>query len=81
MSLQAWIEAHINAFEYFGGVPRLVIPDNLKVAVAKVNRYDSSLNKTYGKIAGYYKTAVLPARAHVPWDKGPVEKCGEDSGT
>jgi transposase len=73
MSLQAWIEAHINAFEYFGGVPRLVIPDNLKAAVTRVNRYDHSLNKTYAEMAGYYGTAVLPTRVRAPRDKGPVE--------
>jgi transposase len=73
MSLEAWIQAHINAFEYFGGVPRLIIPDNLKAAVTKVRRYESSLNKTYQEMARYYRTAVLPARVRAPRDKGPVE--------
>jgi transposase len=73
MSLEAWIEGHINAFEYFGGVPRLVIPDNLKAAVTKVNRYESCLNKTYAEMAKYYGTAVLPTRVRSPRDKGPVE--------
>jgi transposase len=73
MGLQAWIQAHINAFEYFGGVPRLVIPDNLKAAVTKVRRYESSLNKTYQEMARYYRTAVLPTRVRSPRDKGPVE--------
>ena len=73
MSLQAWIEGHVNAFEYFGGVPRLVIPDNLKAAVTKVNRYESCLNKTYAEMAKYYGTAVLPTRVRSPRDKGPVE--------
>lgn len=73
MGLQAWIEGQVNAFEYFWGVPGLVIPDNLKAAVTKVNRYESSLNKTYGEMAKYYGTAVLPTRVRSPRDKGPVE--------
>jgi hypothetical protein len=47
MSLQVWIEEHINAFEYFERVPGLIIPDNLNEAVACVNRHESCLNKTY----------------------------------
>jgi transposase len=73
MKQQAWVEAYINAFEYFGGVPRLVIPDNLKTAVNKVNRYDRSLNKGYTEMARYYGTAILPTRVRAPRDKGPVE--------
>jgi transposase len=73
MRLEAWIQAHINAFEYFGGVPRLIIPDNLKAAVTKVNRYESTLNKSYQEMARYYRTAVLPTRVRAPRDKGPVE--------
>jgi transposase len=73
MSLQAWIEGHINAFEYFGGAPRLIIPDNLKAAVTRVNRYESILNKTYAEMAKYYGTAALPTRVRSPRDKGPVE--------
>ncbi|GHV96765.1 integrase [Spirochaetia bacterium] len=73
MRMESWIEAHINAFEYFGGVPRLLIPDNLKNAVSRVSRHESELNKTYVEMARYYGTAVLPARPYEPRDKGPVE--------
>jgi hypothetical protein len=73
MRLEAWIEAHINAFEYFGGVPRLLIPDNLKSAVTRVSRHESDLNKTYVEMARYYGTAILPTRPAAPRDKGPVE--------
>jgi transposase len=73
MQLEAWIEAHLNAFEYFGGVPRLLIPDNLKSAVNRVGRYESELNKTYVEMSRYYGTAILPARPREPRDKGPVE--------
>lgn len=73
MNSQAWVEGHINAFEYFGGVPRLVIPDNLKTAVTKAGRYESVLNKSYTEMAQYYRTAILPTRVRAPRDKGPVE--------
>jgi transposase len=73
MQLQSWIEANVNAFEYFGGVPRLVIPDNLKSAVRRVQRHESDLNKTYVEMARYYGTAILPTRPAEPRDKGPVE--------
>jgi transposase len=73
MKLESWIQAHINAFEYFGGAPRLLIPDNLKTGVTRVNRYESDLNKTYVEMSRYYGTAILPARARKPRDKGPAE--------
>ncbi|GHT88639.1 integrase [Spirochaetia bacterium] len=73
MQLAAWIEAHINAFAYFGGVPRITTPDNLKAAVTRINRHESDLNKTYVEMTRYYGTAILPTRAKAPRDKGPVE--------
>jgi transposase len=73
MTLASWIQAHVNAFEYFGGAPRLLVPDNTKTAVTKVNRHESQINKTYLEMARYYGTAVLPARPFRPRDKGPVE--------
>jgi len=73
MKMEAWIEAHIHALEYFGGAPRLFIPDNLKSAVKRINRHESEINKTYLEMARYYGAAVLPARPHSPRDKGPVE--------
>jgi transposase len=73
MTLASWIEAHVNTFEYFGGVPRLLVPDNTKTAVTKVNRHESEINKTYLEMARYYRAAVLPARPFEPRDKGPVE--------
>jgi transposase len=73
MSLESWIAGHVRGFEYFGGVPRLLIPDNLKSGVKRVRRYESELNKTYLEMARYYRTAVLPTRVRAPRDKGPVE--------
>lgn len=72
-TLQNWIASHINAFKYFQGVPRLLVPDNLKSAVTKPNRYDPDINPTYYDMALHYGTAVLPARVRKPKDKAKAE--------
>jgi transposase len=73
MTLQSWIEAHIHALEYFGGTPRLIVPDNAKTAVSKADRHDPVLNRTYREMASHYGAAVVPARPLAPTDKAPVE--------
>ncbi len=72
-TLQNWIASHINAFQYFQGIPRLLIPDNLKSAVTKPNRYDPDINPTYYEMALHYGTAILPARIRKPRDKAKAE--------
>ena len=72
-TLPNWIGSHLNAFAYFNGVPRLLVPDNLKAAVSKANWYDPDINPTYYEMASYYGTAVLPARVRKPKDKAKVE--------
>lgn len=71
--LEGWISAHVNAFEYFGGVTELLIPDNLKCAVIKSCRYEPELNPTYLDLANHYGTCVIPARVARPQDKAKVE--------
>ena len=71
--LEDWIAAHVNAFEYFGGVTELLIPDNLKCAVIKPCRYEPELNPTYLDLANHYGTCVIPARVARPQDKAKVE--------
>ena len=71
--LPDWIQSHIHTFEYIGGVPRIVIPDNLKSGVSKVCRYEPDLNPTYADMAQHYRTAVIPARVGKPQDKAKVE--------
>jgi transposase len=71
--LEDWIAAHVGMFAYLGGVPKVVVPDNLKSAVIKPDRYDPGLNRTYAEMAGYYGTAILPARVRKPKDKAKVE--------
>lgn len=68
-----WLEAHANAFEHFGGVPQLLVPDNLRSAVTNPNRYEPRLNDSYQKLANHYQTAVMPARPYKPKDKAKAE--------
>ena len=71
--LAAWINAHIHAFEYFSGVPRLLIPDNLRTGVSRACRYDPDLNPTYQEFAMHYDVGVVPARPYRARDKAKVE--------
>jgi transposase len=72
-TLPDWIDAHVRAFAFFGGAPRLLVPDNPKVAVIKACFYDPQVNRTYGEMAAHYDTALLPARPRKPRDKAKVE--------
>ena len=71
--LEDWIGAHVRMFAHLGGVPKVVVPDNLKAAVFKADRFDPGLNRTYAEMAGHYGTAILPARPRKPRDKAKVE--------
>lgn len=72
-SLPTWIGCHVRAFEYFGGVPEIVVPDNLKSGVKSPDRYEPELNPTYADWAQHYGCAVIPARVRRPRDKAKVE--------
>jgi transposase len=63
----------MRAFEAFGGVPQVLVPDNLKAAVTRAHRYEPELNRTYADLAQHYGVAVVPARAVHPRDKAKVE--------
>ncbi len=69
-----FIQATENALHFFGGVPRVLVPDNLKSAVHKASRHEAELNATFLDFANHYGTAVLPARSYKPRDKSLVEK-------
>jgi len=71
--LPSWIHGHVRAFEYFGGVPAIVVPDNLKAGVSKACRYEPDLNPTYHEMAVHYGTVVIPARTGRAKDKAKVE--------
>ena len=72
-TLPDWTTSHVHAFEYFGCVPRVLVPDNLKSGVSKACRYEPELNQTYADMAEHYGCAVLPARPRKPRDKAKVE--------
>ena len=71
--LPEWIDSHIHMFEYFGGVPEILVPDNLKSGVTKAHRYDPDINFNYQHFSEYYSVAIVPARAAEPKDKAKVE--------
>ena len=68
-----FIAACEGALHYYGGVPSAIVPDNLKAAVIKSNRYEPTLNETFADFADHYGLAILPARAYRPRDKALVE--------
>ena len=72
-SLSDWIGSHVRAFEFFGGVPELVVPDNLRSGVSKAHRYEPDLNPTYADLADHYRVAILPTRVRRPRDKAKAE--------
>jgi len=72
-SLPDWLHSHVRAFEFFGGTPALVVPDNLKSGVSKACRYDPDLNPSYQQLAEHYQLAVMPARPYKPQDKSKAE--------
>lgn len=63
-----------NALTYFGGVPQAIVPDNLKSAVTKPNRYEPDLNESIEDFAAHYDTCIFPARSRKPKDKALVER-------
>ena len=64
--LADWIDAHTRAFAAIGGVPKLLVPDNAKIAVIKACLYEPQVNRTYAEMAAHYDTAILPARPRRP---------------
>ena len=72
-SLPDWIGAHVRMFRFFGSVPRLLIPDNLKSGINKPSFYDPEINRSYAKMAAHYNVGVVPARPRRPKDKAAVE--------
>jgi transposase len=71
--LPSWVEAHMRAWEFFGGVARVTVPDNEKTAVTKACHYEPALQRTYEDLARHYGTVVIPARPGEPRDKAKVE--------
>jgi transposase len=70
----AWTECHVAAFEFFGGVPARLVPDNLKTGVDRPDLYDPKINRSYAELAAHYGCLVDPARSRKPRDKPQVER-------
>ena len=74
MKQKSWIIAHVHMYEYFGGVARILVPDNCKTAVIHNGGWkDQQLNETYQELAEHYGTAIIPARVRTPKDKPNAE--------
>ena len=74
MKQKSWINAHIHMYEYFGGVARILVPDNCKTAVIHNGGFKGQqINETYQEMAEHYGTAIIPARVRAPRDKPNAE--------
>lgn len=64
----------VSALEYYGGVPKVLVPDNLKSAVDKASKYEPQINKDLLDLGNHYGLAIMPARSRKPTDKAWVER-------
>ncbi len=71
--LKSWLLAHVRAYEAYGGVPRVTVPDNLKSGVTKACWYDPEVNPSYLQLARHFNTVILPTRTAKPRDKAAAE--------
>jgi len=71
--LKCWLSGHADAFEFYGALPEVVVPDNLRTGIDKSCRYEPVLNPSYADLARFYELAVIPARVAKPRDKSKVE--------
>lgn len=71
--LHSWISAHVHAYQFYGGVAALTVPDNTRTAVVEPCRYEPLLHRTYQEMAEHYGTVILPTRIRKPRDKAKVE--------
>jgi transposase len=72
-TLPDFVGATVRGLEYYGGVPEMLVPDQLKSAVNKPDRYEPEINATYAEVGQHYGTAIVPARPRKPRDKAKVE--------
>ena len=68
-----FVGSTVRGLEYFGGVPLILVPDQLRSAVTGPDRYDPEINATYAEMARHYGVAIVPARPRKPKDKAKVE--------
>ncbi len=77
-ALPHWIGSHQRALAFYGGVPAVIVPDNLKSGVTDACRYEPGINRTYQEFAEHYGVAIIPARPYKPRDKAKVEKAVQE---
>ena len=69
-----FIGSHVRALGFFGGLPRVIQPDNLKTGVTQADYYDPEINVAYAEFARHYGVAIIPTRVKKPKDKGKCER-------
>jgi len=72
-SLPDWLSSHVRMLEFYGAVPAILVPDNLRVGVTKADRYEPELQRSYEELASHFGMTVIPARPYRPRDKPRVE--------
>jgi len=75
-TVATWCRCHRGAFEFFGGVPRRLVPDNLKAAIVRAALYDPEVQRVYRELAEHYGFLIAPCRPQMPEHKGKVEQGG-----
>lgn len=70
---ESWIDAHIRAFRFFGGTPRVLTPDCTKTAIVTADLFDPVITRSYQEMAAHYDITIIPARPGRPQDKNLVE--------
>lgn len=71
--VETWLALHVRAFEFFGGVPGRIVPDNLKAAIVRACFHDPEVQRSYRELAEYYDFTIAPCRPKTPRHKGKVE--------
>jgi len=71
---QSFVQSHVKMFNEFGGIPKTIVPDNLKAGIIKPDLYDPKLNRAYNEMAQHYGCFIDPCRVARPKDKGKVER-------
>lgn len=72
-NLPRWLKVNEEAFEFYGGVPQILVPDNLKTGVTSPDHFEPVLNPAFSEFARFYGVAIIPARSRKPRDKAKVE--------
>ena len=72
--VEDFIRSHVTAFEFYEGIPKILVPDNLKSAIISNNNKGIVFNENYAELSRYYNFAIEPARVRKPQDKAKAEQ-------